>query len=264
VIIKEFLVIQESGVVIFHRRFIKSKNGKTTDIILRSGLISALYNYTSEVEQDSLDFIKMEKVTLFFKKRHDLLFVLFLESSLNPDWCEEDFDEILNRFFELFPELIWQQEIVDTRIFEGFIPHADLLINRLAKKLELLSFLIEDNLLTEDEYSANDDLETLGEKIGFRILNRNYDIFQQLLSIDDNLEVFERIDHILLVLMAEHIKRTKNTFVLDCSKCFMCSELNVKESDCFYQGILNTFSSNLNEQIEIKFIHDQKTALQLS
>ncbi|MHA1973221.1 MAG: hypothetical protein ACTSW1_09520 [Candidatus Hodarchaeales archaeon] len=263
-IIKEFLIIQESGVVIFHRRFIQTNNGKTTDIILRSGLISALYNYTTEVEQDSLDFIKMEKVTLFFKKRHDLLFVLFLESSLKPEWCENDFDEVLNRFFELFPELIWQQEVVDTRVFEAFIPYADLIINKLAKKLELLSFLIEENLLTEDEYSSDDDIETLGEKIGFRILNKNYDIFQELISKGDNLEIMERFEHILLVLMADHIKRIKTSrFILDCSKCFMCGESSNIGSNCFYKGILDTIANNLDQEIEIVFLQRNKPVFQL-
>ncbi|MHA2055953.1 MAG: hypothetical protein ACW99F_20480, partial [Candidatus Hodarchaeales archaeon] len=81
-IIREFLCIHESGTVLFHRKY---QTGDSTDIMLRSGLISALYNYAAEVENDAIDLLQMSKVTLFFKKReHPVLFVFFIESTINP------------------------------------------------------------------------------------------------------------------------------------------------------------------------------------
>jgi len=253
VIIREFLAIYESGTVLFHRRYVSSKDKSSTDIILRSGLISALYNYTSEVEKDALDFIKMEKVTLFFKKRFQLLFVLFLESSFPTVWCEAEFDELLSKFFELFPEIILNQDVVDVRLFERFLPHADFIINNLSKKLELLMFLIEDELMTEEEHSQTDNLNILGKKVGIRILNRNHDIFQHILLQGDE-AILEHLDHIIAMLLGDHhISRENTTFSLECTKCFLCPRGDALQ-DCFFSGLLNTIINQLDRDYHIRFL----------
>ena len=250
-IIREFLAIHESGTVLFHRRYVSAKNKTSTDIILRSGLISALYNYASEVEKDALDFIKMEKVTLFFKQNGKILFVLFLESSFPTVWCEPEFNELLAKFFELFPELILSQDVIDVRLFEGFLPHADLIITNLSKKLELLMFLIEDELMTEDEYSQTDNLNILGKKVGIRLLNRNHDIFQHILLQGDE-AILEHLDHIIAMLLGDHhISRKNTTFSLECAKCFLCPK-NDTLKDCFFSGFLNTIINQLDKDFRIQ------------
>ncbi len=253
-IIREFLAIHESGIVLFHRKYVSSKSKTSTEqLLLRSGLISALYNYTSEVEHDALDFIKMEKVTLFFKKRFQLLFVLFLESSFPTVWCEAEFDELLSKFFELFPGIILNQDVIDVRLFEGFLPHADLIITNLSKKLELLMFLIEDELMTEDEYSQTENLNILGNKVGIRLLNRNHDIFQHILLQGDE-AILEHLDHIIAMLLGDHhISRENTTFSLECTKCFLCPKGNVLQ-DCFFSGLLNTIINQLDKDFRVQVL----------
>ena len=168
-IIREFLIIHESGTVLFHRKY---QTGNSTDIILRSGLISALYNYATEVEDDAIDILQMSKVSLFFKKREQpLLFVFFIESEVNPLWCEEEINILIERFFQKYPEVIWKREILDLSTFYSFDDIADEVLLALGKKIDLLLFLIEDGLLLEEEY-LQEELPSLGRKVGMRSIEK--------------------------------------------------------------------------------------------
>ena len=115
-IIREFLVLHEHGTVVFHRKYHKIADSQ--DIVLRSGLISALYTFASQVEYDSIDKLQMEKVTLLFKKKENLIFILFLDSQINPELLEEEITHIQREFFKIYPELLWRREIVNIAQFK--------------------------------------------------------------------------------------------------------------------------------------------------
>ncbi len=237
-IIREFLCIHESGTVLFHRKY---QTGNSTDIILRSGLISALYNYATAVENDAIDILQMSKVSLFFKKReHPLLFVIFIESTINPQWCEKEIDSLLERFFIRFPEVMWQREVVDISIFESFTKDADEILLPLGKKITLLQFLIEDGLLTEEEY-FQESLDTLGRKIGNRLLEKNHDSFKQALSNGQNF-VLARIDQLIMQLDGEHVKREDLQYFLHCKSCYFCK---IEKNGCFFEEFLSSLLTSL-------------------
>ncbi len=247
-IIREFLCIHESGTVLFHRKY---QTGNSTDIILRSGLISALYNYATAVENDAIDILQMSKVSLFFKKREQpLLFVIFIESTINPQWCEKEIDFLLERFFIRFPEVMWQREVVDISIFESFSKDADEILIPLGKKIALLLFLIEDGLLTEEEY-LQEGLDTLGRKIGNRLLEKHHDSFKQALSKGQNF-VLARIDKLVMQLDGEHVKREDLRYFLHCDGCFFCQ---IEKSGCFFEEFLSSLLSSLGiEDVELALI----------
>jgi hypothetical protein len=247
-IIREFLCIHESGTVLFHRKY---QTGNSTDIILRSGLISALYNYATAVENDAIDILQMSKVSLFFKKREQpLLFVFFIESTINPQWCEKEIDHLLERFFIRFPEVLWQREIVDISKFDSFNSDADEILIPLGKKIALLLFLIEDGLLTEEEY-LQESLDMLGRKIGNRFLEKNLDSFKQALSKGQNF-VLARIDQLIMQLDGEHVKREDLTYFINCRECYFC---RIERSECFFEEFLSFLLSSLGfDNVEIRLI----------
>jgi hypothetical protein len=233
VIIREFLCIHESGTVVYHRKY---QTGNSTDIILRSGLISALYNYATEVEDDAIDILQMSKVSLFFKKRtQPLLFVFFIESDVNPLWCEEEINLLIERFFKRFPEVIWKRDILDLTTFYSFNEDADDILLALGKKIDLLVFLIEDGLLVEEEY-LQEDLPSLGRKVGMRCIEKYHNSFKESLEKGENF-VLALIDRLISQLNGDNIKREDNNYIIDCQNCFF----QICEKDqCFFEEFLHT------------------------
>ncbi|MFX0181850.1 MAG: hypothetical protein ACFE95_02110 [Candidatus Hodarchaeota archaeon] len=243
--IREFLIVHEYGTVIFHRRYY----GESKDITIRSGLISAIYSFTAEVENDSIDILRMEKISLIFIKRDLLIFVVFLDSTVNPEFCKNDIDLLANLFFNRFPEVLWQTEIIDLAKFTPFKEDADKFFQELNRKLELILFLIDEGLMSEEEYFEY-ELGPLGSMIGERLLERKYHQFASALSQDQN-SVLSQIDHVLEQLSGEHIERYNMfNFIVNCEKCFIC---NNNPSNCFYEGLLSSMLTSLRIDYEISF-----------
>ncbi|MFX0152425.1 MAG: hypothetical protein ACFFAJ_16680, partial [Candidatus Hodarchaeota archaeon] len=216
--IREFLIVHEYGTVIFHRRYY----GESKDITIRSGLISAIYNFTVQVENDAIDILRMEKISLIFIKRDLLIFVVFLDSTVNPEFCKNDIEFLANQFFKRFPEVLWQTEIINLAKFSPFETDADKFFQDLNKKLELFIFLIDEELMSEEEYFEY-ELGSLGSMIGERLLEKKYDHFATALAQDQN-TVLSQIDHILEQLNGEHIERFDMfNFIIDCKTCFICN-----------------------------------------
>lgn len=65
-LIREFLCVLEHGLMLFHVGLSSSKD--KPDPFLRSSLISALYSFAAQVEDDTIDVIRMGKVSLLFNK----------------------------------------------------------------------------------------------------------------------------------------------------------------------------------------------------
>ena len=238
-IIREFLCIHESGTVLFHRKY---QTGSSTDIILRSGLISALYNYATEVENDAIDVLQMSKVSLFFKKRKQpILFVFFIESTINPAWCEQEINQLIERFFKRFPELIWKRDIIDLTVFENFNADSDEILLALGKKIDLLLFLIGDGLLTEEEY-LQEGLGSMGRKIGIRFLEKHHNSFEEAIAKGKNF-ILAQIDYLLNQLDGEIVKREDDSYII---RCFDCSLCEPDQEGCFYEEFLNSLLGPLH------------------
>jgi hypothetical protein len=245
VIIREFLCIHESGTVLFHRKY---QTGSSTDIILRSGLISALYNYATEVENDAIDILQMSKVSLFFKKRkHPILFVFFIESTINPEWCEQEINQLIERFFKKFPEVTWKRDIIDISTFEQFNEESDEILLALGKKIDLLLFLIGDGLLTEEEY-LQEGLGQMGAKIAARFLEKHHNSFEEAIEKGENY-ILAQIDYLLNQLDGEIVNREDNSYLLHCFDCSLCKP---EQEGCFYEEFLTSLLHSLQlDQINI-------------
>lgn len=251
-LIREFLCIHEYGTVIFHRKYQRTED--TTDVILRSGLISALYNFATETEKDSIDFLRMEKVQLFFKKKGLLLFILFIDSSISPNLvksCESDFNFFQETFYDSFPQIQWEREIIELSKFDSFTSTADYILSALGKKLELLKFLHDDGLLLEEDFEEM-NICSLGSKVGQRILQRNHDHLAHALKRNKEFTLTE-VDNILSSLEGDHIERKNLHYVMNCSSCYLqCNQ----ERECFFEELLNTIFGflDLDTEIELKVL----------
>jgi hypothetical protein len=242
VLIREFLCIHEYGTVVYHRKY--QHHGESTDIILRSGLISALYNFAAETEKDSIDFLRMEKVQLFFKKKELLLFVLFIDSSINPNLvktCEFNFNLLQKTFFKRFPEIQWQREIINLAVFESFNKDADQILSAFGKKLDLLKFLNDDGLVLEKDFVGM-NIGSLGSKVGKKILERNHDHLAHALTQNTEFALKE-IDNILALLNGANIERSDYNYILNCAFCYLCDN---EETECFFKELLTTIFVSLN------------------
>jgi len=83
-LIREFLCVLEHGLMLFHVGLSYSKD--KSDLFLRSSLISALYSFATQVEDDTIDVLRMGKVSLLFNKQQELIFIMVLDSSIDPAW----------------------------------------------------------------------------------------------------------------------------------------------------------------------------------
>ncbi|MFW9779597.1 MAG: hypothetical protein ACFFE8_12135 [Candidatus Heimdallarchaeota archaeon] len=243
-VVREFLVVHEYGTVIFHQRYSKSSQ----DIVLRSGLISALYNFAQEVERDSIDVLRMEKVSLLFKKRDLLIFVLFFDSTVNPEWCKQEIDILANNFFMAFPDVLWSTEIVNLSRFKSFDMDSDRILTALNRKLELILYLIEEGLITEEEYEES-NFHTLGQIVGTRLLDRFHNQFSYVLGQGSEL-IFSQIDLLLDLLNATHVQRHGSKYTFDCAHCFLCED----RQDCFFSGVMSQIRKILNLDLETSFL----------
>ena len=68
-LIREFLCVLEHGLMLFHVGHPQQEGSQ--DQFLRSNLISALYSFVTQVEDDTIDSLRMDKVTLLFRKQEE-------------------------------------------------------------------------------------------------------------------------------------------------------------------------------------------------
>ncbi len=120
-LIREFLCVLEHGLMLFHVNHTSSDHSEHCDQFLRTNLISALYSFVSQVEGDTIDALRMGKVTFLFQKKSELIFILTVDSTIDASWCKADFQTLLHEFFQTFPEVQWQHtSVLDLRTFEPF------------------------------------------------------------------------------------------------------------------------------------------------
>ncbi len=149
-LIREFICVLEHGLMLFHVSH--ASDTKTSDKFLRSSLISALYSFATQVEEDTLETLQLGKVTFVFRKQDELIFILIVDTSVIPDWCAAELQYLQQEFFSTFPEVQWQHELVlDLRMFDEFRLIVQHRLSMLNKRVNLLRLLNDEHLLTEDD-----------------------------------------------------------------------------------------------------------------
>ncbi|MFX0124113.1 MAG: hypothetical protein ACFFAE_10785 [Candidatus Hodarchaeota archaeon] len=242
-LIREFLCVLEHGLMLFHVS--QGSQEGHPDQFLRSNLISALYSFVSQVEGDSIDALRMGKVTLLFQKRSELIFILALDSAIDPSWCETEFQSLLQEFFHQFPEVRWQHaSVLDLQTFKPFKIVIKQQLQKLNRRLQLLKLLLDERFITKDEYPHH-SLDCLGTIVAGRMLHKYHSQVFQTLSC--NLPTLPMVDKLLGGLGGDHVARTDTTYILDCAACALCNT----RTECFFQAFLETILTHLGYEIHL-------------
>lgn len=246
-LIREFLCVLEHGLMLF--QVSQASHEGHPDQFLRSNLISALYSFVSQVEGDTIDALRMGKVTLLFQKRAELIFILALDSTINPSWCEAEFNALVTEFFQAYPEVQWQHtSLLDLRMFDSFKTVTKQRLHRLNRQLELLKLLLDERLITKDEYPHH-SLDCLGTIVAGRLLQKYHaQVFQALRR---NLPTLPIVDRFLDVLDGGHVARTDTTYIFECAVCTLCDTM----SECFFEAFLETILTHLGYDTHVSVSH---------
>ncbi|MHA2246423.1 MAG: hypothetical protein ACXADY_15895 [Candidatus Hodarchaeales archaeon] len=242
--IREFLCVLEYGLMLFHVGHPQQK-GKH-DQFLRSNLISALYSFVTQVENDTIDSLRMDKVTLLFQKQDELIFILALDSSIDSAWCMNEFHHLVEVFFQTFPEVQWQQgTILDLRTFETFKILVKQRLHTLNKRVELLKLLLDERLIAKNEYPHH-GLDCLGAVVAGRLLQRyHYHILDAIRQKNSTLHI---ADKLLDCLEGGHVTRSGTVYIFDCDTCALCHGF----TGCFFESLVETLLIPLGYETHVK------------
>ena len=242
-LIREFLCVLEHGLMLFHVGHPHQES--KTDNFLRSSLISALYSFASQVENDSIDALRMGKVILMFKKQRKLIFILTLDSSVDPTWCEEELNDLLRVFFQRFPETQWEKEtVLDLRTFDVFKTVVTQRLRTLNKRVELLKLLVDERLITKDKYPHH-GFDCLGAVVAGRVLQKYHNNLVE--AINRKIPTLPIVDKLIDWLEGSHITRTDTTYILNCNTCALCHAA----PDCFFETFLETILPQLGYKMHV-------------
>ena len=140
--LKDFLVLKEGGKVIY------STNSEIIkDQLLFGGFIEALNSFYSISLKDDLFQIEGSRYRITFLSKLACQFVGISSMNVNKNKAWEELEHFSNRFIEMFPEIIDQENDNDVRVFHRF--NSEIVKTKkdyLVKQYEsnYISYLLED------------------------------------------------------------------------------------------------------------------------
>lgn len=242
-LIREFLCLVEHQGMLFHLKY--PPEDVSSDIIVRSSLISALYSFAAQVENDTLDSLKMEKETLLFKKSEGLIFVLFLDSSVNPDWFKVELDFIQLQFFKRYPEKEWLKDrLLNLSIFDTFKPFVNERLLFLNRKVSFIMLLIDEGLISEEDYQEK-EMRALASIVAKKLMIKLQD---QILALKlHEKDILNLVDKMVDYVEGTHIERTEGVYTLTCNICSICNNM----SECFFEEFLDIILTHLGYETHV-------------
>ncbi len=230
-ILKELFVIKDSGLLLFHHRF-SGRNEK--DPTLTSGLLAAVFHFAQQVEQDTIDFIRMRKVSFIFRRSKGLLFVMSLDTQINPLLFEETLPVIERKFLQRFPEAT-SDNLPNMADYDPFREE----ITSFLKPVEMKARLVNEAawmLGIREEQLMEWSLEDIALAIMHKLLTTKGDLLQEQLNAnsDDVKDVAEDIIH-GMGLPARFLKIYPPEYVqVSCGQYRPCKN---NPSDCFCRSV---------------------------
>ncbi len=242
-LIREFICVLEHGLMLFHVSH--ASDTETTDKFLRSSLISALYSFATQVEEDTLETLQLGKVTFVFRKQDELIFILIVDTSVIPDWCAVELQYLQQEFFTAFPEVQWQRELVlDLQMFDEFKLIVQHRLKILNKRVGLLCLLNDEHLLMGDD--SHQDFTSLGTVVASRLLQKYYN--QLIEAFSRQQDLLSVVDRILDWLDGSYIAREDTTYFFDCQVCGLCQCM----TDCFFEPFLDLLLTQLGFETHVE------------
>ncbi len=238
--LKEVFILKDSGLLLFHHRF---SGEDQKDPSLTSGLLAAVFHFAQQVEQDTIDFIRMRKVAFIFRRSRGLLFVISLDAQVNPLLFENALPTMEQKFLTMFPHAILDH-LPNIADYDPFREEITAFLKPLEMKARLISEVAW-MLGIREEHLMEWPLEDIARAVIRKILTTRGEILQKyLLNNPENLkEIAEEIINGLGLPAQFQKDPTSNELKVTCGSHRPCKE-NIQK-DCFCRGIYQAITEEL-------------------
>ncbi len=239
--LKELFILKDSGLLLFHHRF---SGEEEKDPTLTSGLLAAVFHFAQQVEQDTIDFIRMRKVAFIFRRSKGLLFVISLDSQVNPLLFEEALPIIEHKFLRQFPDATLDH-LPNMAEYDPFREE----LTSFLKPLEMKARLVNETawmLGIREEQLIEWTLEDIALAVMHKVLITRGEILQKRLhaGTDEIKDVAEEIIH-GLGLPARFLKIYPPSDVqVSCGKHRPCKN---NPRDCFCRSVFLSILELINQ-----------------
>jgi len=114
-ILQDIWILSEAGIVLFHRKY-----DENLDDQLFGSLLSALNSFAEEVVKDGLSNFELQNKRFTFLKKSNLIFIANSSKKIKEKKVLEELEEIVEKFFHLYPPQILDNWDNDISIFKKF------------------------------------------------------------------------------------------------------------------------------------------------
>jgi len=130
-LIQDIWILDDSGIVLFHRVF-----DEKVDANLFGGLLSAINSFAEELSKGGLSNFELANKKFSLLKRKNYLFIANASKKYNLKKVNQELQNIMNKFFKLYQEKILNNWNGDTRIFASFQKEIEESLENIIEKLE--------------------------------------------------------------------------------------------------------------------------------
>ena len=114
-ILQDIWILSEAGIVLFHRIY-----DENIDDQLFGSLLSALNSFAEEVVKDGLSNFELQNKRFTFLKKNNLIFIANSSKKIKEKKVMEELEDIVEKFFELYPPQLLETWDNDVSIFKNF------------------------------------------------------------------------------------------------------------------------------------------------
>lgn len=130
-LIQDLWILEDSGIVLFHRVF-----DETVDANLFGGLLSALNSFAEEISKSGLSNFELSNKQFSLLKANNYLFIANASKKNNLKKVHSELEIIKDRFFEYYQDDVLNNWNGDTRLFDNFENKIEDSLEHIIEKLE--------------------------------------------------------------------------------------------------------------------------------
>ncbi len=114
-LLQDIWIVEDSGIVLFHRVY-----DEKVDATLFGGLLTALNSFAEEITTGGLSNFELAKKKFYILKYKNYLFIANASNKHNYKKVKIELDTIIQKFFELYSDVLLDNWNGDTSLFKNF------------------------------------------------------------------------------------------------------------------------------------------------
>jgi len=130
-LVQDLWILDYSGIVLFHRVF-----DEQVDANLFGGLLSAINSFAEELSKGGLSNFELANKKFSLLKKQNYLFIANSSKKHNLKKVNQELEEIMSRFFEIYQDNLLNNWNGDTSIFTNFEDEIEESLENVIQKLE--------------------------------------------------------------------------------------------------------------------------------